>query len=380
MATIRKFMKYSDNVTKVLCVNLESSMAGAEQSLLLLVRFVPKNIQIFTACSPGILADRLGSLGIRTYRILASPKRFNYFWVWFFYIVIVNLQIFVIAFRTKPYIIHANGTKALLAAVLARIFTGSKILWHMRDWKCSRLLAEICEHISSKIVTVSRSVKNNLVNVGIKAEHIDVVYNGTDSGDIVTEVKERNENNPIVFANIGQFVPWKKQFLFIEAAEKFLQEGLEGKFIMIGDDIFCRDSKYKKKLIDRVETSHFAKHIKILGWRDRLNSFWPKINCLVHTTDVEPFGRVIIEAMAHGIPIIAVAAGGPSEIIISGKTGLLFNIEGSEELFNAMKIIAEDRGLAHKLAINAKQYVLSTFEARKTAEDIARVYEGLIAT
>lgn len=371
--------KHSTGITRVLCVNLEGSIAGAEQSFLLLIRFVPKSIQISTACPAGVLTDKLGELGARTYKISAPPRKFNHLFVWLFYLALVNLQLILIVFKTKPQIIHANSTKAVLASILPRVLARNKLIWHMRDLRCSRLLARVCNCLSSKVIVVSRTVKDKLIGLDVKAELIEVIYNGVAADDLPTEAKEKDHSSPVTFANIGQFVPWKKQLSFIEAAERFLQDGQKAQFILIGDDIFGRDSRYKKELINRVKASLFVSNIRIISWQDNLTSYWPMINCLVHTADTEPFGRVIIEAMAYGVPVIAAAGGGPAEIITDGSTGLLFDSDDLEGLIWAMKTISGNRELANNLAINARQHILSSFRARETAEGIAKVYEELIA-
>lgn len=369
--------KHNTGIIRVLCVNLEGSLSGAEQSLLLLVRFVPKTVQISAACPTGVLTNRLRSLGIGTYKISEPPRKFNHLFVWLYYLALVNLQLILITLKTRPQIIHANSTKAVLAVVLARVFAGSKLIWHMRDLRCSRLLAKICSCLSSKVIAVSRVVKNRLIGLGVNSELIEIIYNGIAADDI--ETRGKNQSGSVTFANIGQFVPWKKQFLFIEAAERFLQDGQKAQFILIGDDIFGRDSRYKKWIIEIVKASSFASNIKIVSWQDDLNLYWPVIDCLIHTTDAEPFGRVIIEAMAHGVPVIATAGGGPAEIITNGSTGLLFDPDDLEGLIWAMKTISDDRELAHNLARNAKEEIVSNFQARKTAERIANVYEELMA-
>lgn len=370
--------KHNHGIIKVLCVNLEGSISGAEQSLLLLVRFAPRSIQISAACPTGTLAERLRSLGVRTCNISAPPRKSNHLFIWFFYLAIVNLQLILIVFKAKPQIIHANNTKAVLAVVLAKTMTDKKLIWHMRDLRCSRLLARICSCLSSKVIVVSRAVKDNLIGLGVKAEFVEVIYNGIAVDDIPAEIREKDQSSPITFANIGQFVPWKKQLFFIEAAESFLQDGPKARFILIGDDIFGRNSRYKKEIINRVKKSPFVSNIKIIGWQDGLASYWPKLDCLIHTADTEPFGRVIIEAMVHGVPVIAAAGCGPAEIIDNGKTALLFAPDDIEELFRAMKTISEDRELAHNLVRNAKEHIVSNFQASKTAEKISKVYEELM--
>lgn len=371
--------KHNHDIVRVLCVNLEGSIAGAEQSLLLLVRFVPKAVQIFAACPAGVLTDRLRELSVRTYRVPSAPRKFNHPIIWLFYLIFVNLRLVLIVFKAKPHIIHANNSKAVLAIILPRILAGSKLIWHVRDLKCSKPLVKLCNHLSSKVIAVSRMVKDKLVVLGVKAEFIEVIYNGVATDNLPAEIKEKDQSRIITFANIGQFVPWKKQFLFIEAAERFLQDGQKTQFILIGNDIFGRDSRYKKELINRVRASHFASNIKIIDWQGNLDSYWAQIDCLVHTADTEPFGRVIIEAMAHGVPVIAAAGCGPGEIITNNKTGLLFTPNDIEGLLDAMKTISQDRELAHNLADNAREYIISNFQASKTAEKIAKVYEELIA-
>ena len=106
---------------------------------------------------------------------------------------------------------------------------------------------------------------------------------------------------------------------------------------------------------------------------------WQKIDCVIHTADAEPFGRVIIEAMAHGVGVISAAGGGPLEIIENGRTGLLFAPDDIEELVCAMKAIFDNRELIHELAANGRHHVVSNFPASKTAEKIAKVYKELTA-
>ena len=374
----RKNEKRNLKIIRVLCVNLEGNTGGAEQSLLLFVRFVPDTVQITVACPPGVLSERLKQLNIETYKILSAPRSLNLAFIWFCFLVFVNLQLILIVFKTKPQIIHANGSKAVLAVVMTKLLTKQKIAWHARDMRYSTVLVRLCCYFSSRIIAVSSCVKNLLTDLGVKEETIDVIYNGVATDDLPPKGKENPHTDCLTFANIGQFVPWKKQLLFIEAAERYLQEGYDANFVLIGDDIFGRDSKYKKELLVRINASSFASNIQIIDWQDDLNSFWSQIYCLIHTADAEPFGRVIIEAMIHNVSVIAAGNCGPAEIIQDGVTGLLFKSDDIKGLVRAMQRITADKGLAYRLAENARQYVSCNFQARQTSEKITKVYEKLL--
>ena len=107
--------KNTHKAIRVLYVNTEGSVGGAERSLLLLVEFACAGVEVSAACPAGTLADKLRSRGVKTYTILPAPRKFNNFCAWFCYLFFVNVQIMPVVLRAKPQIIHANGTKAVLA-------------------------------------------------------------------------------------------------------------------------------------------------------------------------------------------------------------------------------------------------------------------------
>ena len=365
---------------RVLLVNPEGKIAGAEQSLLLLARFLSRKMKVFAACpdlSP--LGEQMHQLRIGTFRIMCPPRRFNLTVVWLFYFVIVNLQLILIIRKTAPVIIHANNSRALLASMLAAFVTRKKIIWHARDLANSASVSKICAFFSCRIIVVSNTVKKSLVDQGINGAVIDLVRNAVEIKEQRVRPKDKHRANVLTFANIGQFVPWKKQDLFIDAAAGLLQNGSEARFMIIGDDIFGRDTKYKKELLSRVKTAACADKIQFVGWHEDLEQLWDKVDCLVHTAGTEPFGRVIIEAMSRWIPVIAANSCGPAEIIQNGITGLLFEPGDVKDLITVMQKISGDAKLAGKLVEAAHRYVESNFKAEDTADKITEIYKNVLA-
>jgi len=149
--------------------------------------------------------------------------------------------------------------------------------------------------------------------------------------------------------------------------------------MLVGDDIFGRDSNYKSSLLSYAENSTIAERVSFLGWQENMHEVWPKIDCLVHTAEREPFGRVIIEAMAHKIPVIAIGSCGPSEIIQEGKTGILVQPDDIEGLSEAMLKLAQDTQFASRLANAGYEHAISSFSADKTAALIQEIYEEVLA-
>jgi glycosyltransferase involved in cell wall biosynthesis len=375
--------KYKDNqskspATQILFVNIEGKIAGAEQSLLLLTRHLTRDFHITAACPvPSPLAQVFSHLQTNTFGILAPPRRTNWL-IWAIYFVTVNLQIVLIIFRTKPALMYANTSKAMLASMFAAILTRKKMIWHVRDLPHFNLVSKICGFFGNRVIAVSNTVKDMLIGHGIKPTIIKVVYNGVQIENSLAANKT-NCSKPIRFANIGQLVPWKKQDVFIEAAVCFIRDGGNAEFILVGDDIFGRDALYKAKLVNKIEASGMGDKITFMGWHADMETLWSQIDCLVHTADSEPFGRVIIEAMAHKVPVIAADSGGPAEIIQDGVTGLLVKTGDIGELAQAMKRIAIDSNFARTLIDTAFNHVVTNFSAEKTAQGVKAIYQEVLA-
>lgn len=363
---------------KVLYVNLDSTVAGAERSLILLVQQLSCSVKAVVACPNGKLFDQLANTPSVHAALPACVVSTNKL-LWSVYLLYVNFRLLVIIRKFKPDLIHANSGKALLASGLACVILRVKIIWHARDISCHRLIIQLSRLFGFPAISVSDAVRNALVKAGLPGRNIEVVHNGVSDRPRAVYTQDNNSREVFTFAHIGQFVPWKNHRLFIEAAEALTAEDTLAEFMIIGDDVFGRDDEYKRWLLNRVDMSFAKSNIRLTGWQDSLDQHWRQIDCLVHTADYEPFGRVLAEAMVNAVPVIAPACGGPAEIITHAKTGLLFKPGSIEDLVQVMKKIASSKHLADRLKENAKKHVLANFRAKDTADKTKRIYQRLMA-
>ena len=99
----------------------------------------------------------------------------------------------------------------------------------------------------------------------------------------------------------------------------------------------------------------------------------------VHASVIaEPFGQVVVEAMAAEVPVVATAAGGPLELIESGITGLLVTPGDVDALADALRKLHDDPALRQSLAAAAAATV-ARFDAETIARQIQDVYDAVIA-
>ncbi len=221
----------------------------------------------------------------------------------------------------RPDIVHANG----IAAVFALPRTSARVLWHVRDWP-RRPYAAIAASRCEAAIAISRPVEAALRHVLPASLHnrIRLVENGIDLCGFA-EVGD-HANGPAI-GMIANLVPWKRHDLFIEAAILLRDfrdtAGKPINWIIAGSDLFGEHADYvaslKKRIDDAGLTDRFV-------WLERRSAaeILPSLDLLVHPTAEEPFGRVICEAMAAGVPVVACDAAGPGSILKDGQTGFLF--------------------------------------------------------
>jgi glycosyltransferase involved in cell wall biosynthesis len=320
-------------------------------------------------------------MGIDCYALPAPPRRYRSIWS-IPYWVRTAFEVARIALRAKSDIIHANSFKAGAASLPTALLTGKKLIMHARDFSRGGFLLRLCRRHCAKIVAVSRAVKNDLVRQGAKAENIEVIHNAVDESSTAAGASDKTslhnrtggDNHEFVFAQVGQLVPWKNHAVFLEAASRVAETLPKTRFVLVGDDIFGRDSEYKTSLLQQIRDCGIAERVSLTGWQENMHQVWPRIGCLVHTAESEPFGRVIIEAMAHKVPVIAVGTAGPGEIIENDKNGVLIQPGDVEGLSKAMLRVAQDNELAKNLGQAGYSRAISNFTAEKTTAQMRQIY------
>ncbi len=368
-------------MVKVLLVSLEGRIGGGERSLLCLVRHLRDRYDLSVACPwRSELFKELSGLDV-VCQSIPQPPRCSFVSVeWLVYWMISSMRLLQIVLRTKPHVVHANNLPAGLVSLAATFFTGRKLLLHCRDLGRFGFLERILFKFCSGIIAVSETVKDSLgLSVG-DSIRVKVIYSGVEgqSGIVGTSKSMRSGEDGFVFANIGQFVPWKNQGVFLRAAELAACEIQEAKFFLVGDDLFGRETAYKRFLLHRIKESSLGGKVILTGWRFDMEAIWCEVDCLVHTAQREPFGRVIAEAMFRKVPVVAFDSCGPGEIILSGRTGILVRSGDVRELALAMISIYRERQYVSRFVSEGYEYAKSHFSSSRTAYEVGRVYNEII--
>jgi glycosyltransferase involved in cell wall biosynthesis len=99
---------------------------------------------------------------------------------------------------------------------------------------------------------------------------------------------------------------------------------------------------------------------------------------MVHPAEHEPFGRVLIEAMACGLPVVATRTGGPREIVEDGETGLLVDVRSPDSLAQAIRTLHVDAALRQAMGERARLRARERFGCESHARSIEKIYRELL--
>ncbi|MBI4925288.1 MAG: glycosyltransferase family 4 protein [Bdellovibrio sp.] len=390
---------------KICFYSISTHLGGAERSLLELVGKLTQREDLW--CRPfvllpkkeGHLMDALRQIGVR-HHVIEMPKEIlelsrnrKLRSLIQLLLSLKPLRRYIKELKTllnneKPDLIHSNAIKCHLISGLFLKDLGIPVLWHVRDILKKGPLLFVLKHLASNkihIIANSHATANTFLNSGLS---VSVIYNGLDLNYFK---KKRNlllhqklclpQSTPLV-GILGALAKWKGQIEFIRMAKKMIDNGSEAHFLIIGDEIYDTFSEkgFKEVIKEEIQNLKLKDRIHLLGFQKETNEIINGLDVLVHASiRPEPFGRVIIEAMACEVPVVCSAAGGVLEIVDNGKTGLLFSPGNAKEMAACVFKLLEDKELCNKLTSNALKNVDINFNLHTQTEKIATLYKQILS-
>jgi len=156
---------------------------------------------------------------------------------------------------------------------------------------------------------------------------------------------------------VGRLAPWKGQHVFLEAFARAFPAGGAGadegtrsaEALLVGSALFGEDD-YVAALHAQVADLGLEGRVRFTGFVDDVAALLAEVDVVVHASVVaEPFGQVVVEAMAAGRPVIASDLGGPAEVVTDGVDGLLSPAGDADALAACLVRLADDAGLRLRL-------------------------------
>jgi glycosyltransferase involved in cell wall biosynthesis len=182
---------------------------------------------------------------------------------------------------------------------------------------------------------------------------------------------------------VGRYDTWKGHGVFLEAAARVRQALPLARFAIVGGALNAAAlphvARQMREVLDRLRALGLADAVSVVDHRDDVASVLAGLDVLACPSFHEPFGMVVLEALAAGTPVVASDTGGPSEIIEDGRSGLLVRTGDAAALAAAVLRLLERPALAAALVEGGRRRVQAAFARDRYAREMEAVYDRLAA-
>ncbi|MBD2511004.1 glycosyltransferase family 4 protein [Nostoc muscorum FACHB-395] len=288
--------------------------------------------------------------------------------------------------KAREYdLIYANTQKALVVGALASFFSRRPLVYHLHDILSTehfsqtnlRIAINLANRCASLVIANSQASKTAFIQAGGRSDIVEVVYNGfepkiyqTDESDINQLQRELGLQGKFVVGHFSRLAPWKGQHILIDALAKCPPEVT---VILVGDALFG-EQDYVKQLHQQVADLGLENRVKFLGFRSDIPQLMAACDLVAHTsTSPEPFGRVIVEAMLCGKPVVAAKAGGVMELVEHGLNGFLVTPGEPQELAQVIITCLQETEITATIANNARTTASRRFDVATINQQIAQL-------
>ncbi len=243
------------------------------------------------------------------------------------------------------------------------------------------LNSKTCYVFADRIIAVSHAVKAHLVEQGIGADKIRVVYNGVDLSKFVPPANRQAPkvalgwpDDVLIVGVVAHLSEKKGHKWFLEAVAPLCQTFPQLRILFLGEGGEHANLQRQVRALDIENCVMFA------GFQSDVVPWMSAIDALVLPPIAkEGFGRVLVEAGAMKIPVIGSDVGGISEIITPHETGFVVAPGDVAALQSALSALLNDAELREKMGAAGRQRALSEFSQERMVEQTERVYRELLA-
>ncbi len=236
---------------------------------------------------------------------------------------------------------------------------------------------------TSTFVCISDYVKRLVQSYGIDEAQTERIYCSTNV-DVEKEFPStlREELGidlgvPVV-GSTGIWRPNKGFPHFIAAGEMIMRWNPTVKFLL-GGRAYRQDTSYSTTIIMRARVLRALQAIFFTGYQKDISRFMSALDIFVLPSDCEPFGLVLVEAMAHGLPVVATNAGGVPEIVKHNETGLLVPPQNANAMANAIYHLICNPLKRMQMGESAKYQVRRMFNKQDMVKAYEQLYSKVIA-
>jgi len=375
---------------RVCFVSHTSRTGGAERSLLETIRALLARDVECVALLPGqgALADSLDRIGVE-YRVLPykwwTGRADGPLWRRFARTA-ANLILAVPASswirRQRVDIVYTNTISICLGAWAASL-AGKPHVWHIRELghDHNRSVFDLGERFSLGLIRARSTLclANSFCvaekyREAVEPKEIRVIYQGVQLDADEDPEPEQSSDRPFRCVVVGAISPAKRQEEAIRAVARLNQEGLPIELLIVGEG----DRRYERRLRELVAELDLQDRVRFLGQLDSAAPVIRAADAVLTCSRHEAFGRVTVEAMLAGKPVVGARSGGTAELIRDGHNGFLYEPGDVDQLAGVLRRLIESPEGSRRIGAAARTCAGEQFTEKRFGDEILACLAPLV--
>lgn len=284
--------------------------------------------------------------------------------------------------RTGTDVVYTS-TLPCIDGALAALITRRPHVWHVqevikghpgfRSYLPWPLLRSLAWRLASRVLVPSLYLRDAIKNTANDTK-VHIVHNGIDTGGFQHNARDKKAilsslglpSDCRMVVQVGTLEEVKSQEVLVRAVARLNADFADTMFVFVGTE----NPEYADRLKSLIHELGFHGRFRFLGPRSDVASILAASECLVLTSRFETFGRVLVEAMATGLPVVATRCGGPEEIVQDGITGYLIDIGDDLALAHCIDTLLANPDAAKQMGAAGRLRAAKDFSISEYARNI----------
>jgi glycosyltransferase involved in cell wall biosynthesis len=236
------------------------------------------------------------------------------------------------------------------------------------------------------VICISRAVRENLVQQNVDGVSLVTIPNGLDPSESRSSISPDTirrefgiDQGRALVGMVGNFKEWKGQDVVVRAIQLLRERHPRVACMLIGDSS-PEAADYERRIRQLILAGKLSDTIFITGYRTNVADYVNALDVLIHASVLpEPFGRVLLEGMAMGKPVVASRGGAVPEIVMDGVTGLLFQPGDAGELASCLHRLLSDGELAMRMGSAGHRRLIEEFSIASNIAATQALYSRILA-
>ncbi len=231
----------------------------------------------------------------------------------------------------------------------------------------SYLLQKI-KAFKNNYIAISQDTKNYAEKVLGKKAKVTYLKNAISFNKFFTTIKVLDKNNVLKLINVGSFQHKKNQQFLMDVVNLLVKSGIQVQLDLLGD------GEHKKDVMQKCEGLGLKEYVNFRGNVKDVPRYLGQSDMYVHSAYYEPFGLVLLEAMAAGLPVVSLNARGNEDITIHGENGYIFPEANPQEFATCIQSLSEDADLYKRIASKGQE-LAREYDILDYTKNLIRLYK-----